>query len=76
MGAGKQTYQLAPLFFHAPALGVDLLRGVDKEAMAGMIDAVTSPQKFGSDPPGSLTFAKYCTTIPLDPRCVNLGLSP
>ena len=27
-GAGKQTYQLAPLFFHAPALGVDLLQGI------------------------------------------------
>ena len=28
VGAGKQTYQLAPLFFHTPALGVDLLQGV------------------------------------------------
>ena len=42
MGAGKQTYQLAPLFFHSPALGVDLLRGVSKPALTGMIDSVTS----------------------------------
>jgi hypothetical protein len=70
-GAGKQTYQLAPLFFHSPALGVNLLAGVDKSALIGMVDTVTSPMKFGSDPPGSLTFAQYCTMTPPDPRCVS-----
>ena len=70
-GAGKQTYQLAPLFFHAPALGVDLLQGISPAAVAEMVDAVSNPTKFGSDPPGSLTFAEYCQESLSNPRCVT-----
>eukprot|EP01052_Picozoa_sp_SAG31_P043150 SAG31_NODE_7097_length_1789_cov_1.772781_1_plen_34_part_10 len=33
-------------------LGVDLLQGIDSAAVADMVDAVGSPTKFGSDPPG------------------------
>ena len=61
-------YQLAPLFFHAPGLGVDLLQGIDAAAVTEMVDAVSNPMKFGSDPPGSLTFAEYCTETPLNAR--------
>ena len=70
-GAGKQTYQLAPLFFHSPALGVDLLQGISPAAVAEMVDAVSNPMKFGSDPPGSLTFAKHCQESLSNPRCVT-----
>ena len=70
-GAGKQTYQLAPLFFHAPALGVDLLQGIPITAIAQMVDAVSNPAKFGSDPPGSLTFAEHCQDSLSNPRCVT-----
>jgi hypothetical protein len=70
-GAGKQTYQLAPLFFHNPALGVDLLQGIPPDAVAEMVDAVSNPTKFGSDPPGSLTFAEYCQYSLSNPRCVT-----
>ena len=67
-GAGKQTYQLAPLFFHSDALGVDLTGGID---LAPLVETVTNPTKFGSDPPGSLVFTSYCTQTPIDPRCVS-----
>jgi len=75
-GAGKQTYQLAPLFFHNPALGVDILGDDIAPAVPALVDAVSNPKKFGSDPPGSLTFTTYCTSQPVDARCVESIWAP
>jgi hypothetical protein len=74
MGAGKQTYQLAPLFFHAPELGVDLLSGLEAD-LPGIVSTVSEPTQFGSDPPGSLTFASYCDTPKRSARASAVKLS-
>eukprot|EP00937_MAST-01D_sp_MAST-1D-sp2_P007412 g7412.t1 len=75
-GAGKQTYQLAPLFFHSPALGVDILGADIAKELEGLVSTVSDRDKFGSDPPGSLTFASYCAASPVDPRCVESIWAP
>ena len=67
-GAGKQSYQLAPLFFDTKALGVSLL---DEADPATILKTVGIPDQFGSDQLGSLTFASYCASTPVDPRCVT-----
>jgi arylsulfatase A-like enzyme len=49
-GAGKSIMQLAPLFFHTPALGVDLLQRIDAAALAGLVKTLTDPSGFGGGP--------------------------
>ena len=50
-GAGKEIMQMAPMFFHAPALGVDLLSGgpgVGTPALAELLTTVSDAHKMGT----------------------------
>lgn len=62
---GQWNMQLAPLFFHDPALGVDLFPTGSNINASRLADTIVDPEFFFSDPPALAPKATYCNhTVP------------